>query len=138
MTAVMTVCDVKRGLFRCQQQAVGVCQYCGRPFCRRHCELQDDGQEICSRRFCVEKRHDLERHLRYKALVFERNGAELCGREGCRSTKLAGICVRCRGLFCRNHVDSYQEIIVQNNVRVPRNATLCHHCWARRPIWTRV
>jgi hypothetical protein len=27
--------------------------------------------------------------------------------------------------------------VLQNQVLVPRLASLCHHCWQRRPIWLR-
>jgi hypothetical protein len=30
-----------------------------------------------------------------------------------------------------------QETVFENQVRVPRLANLCDHCWARRPIWLR-
>jgi hypothetical protein len=137
MAVTVLVCDVKRGLFKCTAEAVGVCQYCGRPFCGRHCDLQEDGEEVCARRFCVEKRRDLARHLAYKSRVAERNRADLCGLEGCRSAP-DGVCTRCKGYYCGRHIAPRQETIIQNGVRLPTNSTLCGHCWSRRPIWTRV
>ena len=134
--ATTHVCRVKSGLFKCKAAAVALCQYCGRDFCRRHGEVLADGQEICSRRFCIEKRRDLEQHLVYKAAVQEQNEAGSCGVAGCRSS-LSEQCERCRGFFCGRHVESRSELVLENQVRVPRMAALCSHCWKRRPIWTR-
>lgn len=134
--AVGQICQVKNGFFRCDEEPAGFCQYCGRHFCRRHGVCLEDGQEVCSRKFCVAKLRDLARHLAYKEAVFERNEARLCGIGGC-DHPLAGRCARCKGYFCGQHVGSREEVVLQNKVRVSRMATLCRHCWARREIWLR-
>ncbi|HLF79039.1 MAG TPA: hypothetical protein VJB57_16280 [Dehalococcoidia bacterium] len=137
MTGPVSLCEVKSGLFRCKQHAAGLCQYCGRPFCAKHGERHADGQEICHRRFCVEKRDDLVKHLVYKEVVDQRNQAERCGIEGCGSSP-SGQCVRCRGFFCSRHVEGREERIQVNQVLVPQLASLCQHCFVRRPIWLRM
>jgi hypothetical protein len=129
-------CELKTGLFKCGQEAVGLCQYCGRLFCDRHSELLEELQEVCSRKPCVAKRQDLVRHLAYKDAVSARNEQQQCGIEGC-SRGFSGQCTRCKGYFCGHHVEVRQETVLQNRVRVPRRATLCQHCWDRRPIWLR-
>jgi hypothetical protein len=130
-------CQLRRGFFTCTSDAIGLCQYCARLFCREHGIVQEDGQEVCSRRFCVAKRNDLVEHLAYKEAVFARNQASRCGIEGCNQT-VAGRCGRCEGYFCARHVGAREETYLQNQVRLRRMASLCHHCWARRPIWIRV
>ena len=136
---LISKCEIKGGLFtrECGGDAAGLCQYCGRPFCRKHGEKQADGQEICSRRFCIAKRDDLVVHLVYKDAVLARNDAERCGVAGCNGA-LAGQCIRCRGFFCIQHVDGREEKIFENQVMVTQIASLCYHCWERRPIWLRL
>jgi hypothetical protein len=34
-------------------------------------------------------------------------------------------------------VEGREERIRENKVLVPRLASLCQHCWQRRPIWLR-
>jgi hypothetical protein len=99
--------------------------------------VQADGQEICSRKFCVAKREDLVRHFEYKDAVLVRNEGGNCGVEGCRRG-IGGRCARCTGYFCGHHVEAREEMFLQNQVRMRRMSTLCRHCWARRPIWLRV
>ena len=130
-------CQIKSGLFRCEDEAGGLCQYCGRQFCPKHGVFLDEGQEVCNRKNCVAKREDLVRHLSYKGIVTARNEAAQCGAYGCGDT-LSDQCARCKGYFCTRHVDAREEIIVENKLRLPRMSTLCRHCWERRPIWTRV
>ena len=115
---------------------MGLCQYCGRPFCPKHGQRQADGQEICSRRFCIAKRDDLVVHLVYKDVVDARNETEKCGIDGCNNA-IGGQCIRCRGFYCGRHVEGREERIYQNQVLVPQLASLCRHCWQRRPIWLR-
>jgi hypothetical protein len=140
MTAFRT-CQLKTSIFiKCGGDTATVCQYCGRAFCGRHGVVFADGegirQEVCSRKECVAKREDLDRHLLYRSFVQSRNEAGACGIDGC-STAVAAQCVRCKGLFCEDHVRKRQETVVENQVKVPRMANLCQHCWARRPIWLR-
>ena len=127
-------CRVNHGLFRCKREMIGLCQYCGRPFCGRHGVLLEDSQQICARKVCVAKREDVGRHLAYKGAVLRRNSMSLCGIGGCEEP-LAGHCSRCNGYFCIHHVKSRREPYLQNRVRSTRLSSLCGHCWARRPIW---
>jgi hypothetical protein len=132
---------LKSSIFsKCGGETATVCQYCGRAFCERHGVVFEDGdgvrQEVCSRKECVAKRDDLDRHMAYKAFVAARNKVRACGLEDC-SAEMAAQCVRCKGLFCEDHVRRRQETIFENQVKVPRMANLCQHCWARRPIWLR-
>jgi hypothetical protein len=137
MAIAIGTCQIKKGLFSCARDAAGVCIYCGRPFCESHGVRLEDGQEICSRRFCVAKRDDLVVHLAYKEAVSKRNEQRQCGLDGCAHV-VAGRCVRCSGYFCGKHVDAREEAIFEGPVKVRRMATLCHHCHARRPIWLRM
>ena len=138
MTTVATrVCQLRRGLLSCSGDAVGLCVYCARLFCSRHGVLLDEGQEVCNRRFCVAKRNDLVKHLKYKEDVLVRNESRACGVEGCKR-QVGGRCTRCNGYFCGHHVEAREEMFLQNQVHMRRMSTLCRHCWARRPIWTRV
>ncbi len=130
-------CRVKRGLFSCKTDATAVCQYCGRPFCPSHGVVLEDGQEVCSRKFCVAKRQDLEEHVVYRTVAQERNRSRLCGISGCEN-EIRGECARCNALFCRRHVEPREETVLENRVRVPRLSSLCRHCWTRRGIWVRV
>ena len=137
MTAVAThPCQLKRTFRSCGAQAIGLCQYCNRLFCAEHGELLGDHQEVCSRRFCQDKRRDLIKHAEYKEIVLARNEERSCGIDGCTNA-IGGRCSRCDGYFCGRHVDSKEEMYLQNRVRMRRMASLCHHCWARRPIWVR-
>jgi len=132
-------CQVKTSVFGvCGDDRAAICQYCGRGFCSRHGVVFNDDQgvrqEVCSRKQCVAKREDLDRHLVYKAAVTVRNDRGACGVDRCGS-ELGTECVRCKGLFCQEHVRRREEAVFENQVKVPRMATLCRHCWARRPIW---
>ncbi len=130
-------CEIKRLLSKCGASVVGVCQYCGRPFCAEHGEVMEDGQQVCTRKSCVEKRNDVERHLVYKEAVSKLNAELLCGVPGCRD-ELAGQCIRCKGFFCQHHVHGRDEMYLHNGVRTTRRSSLCQHCWARRPIWVKL
>ena len=134
--ALSTSCQLKNGLFACGSEQTGICQYCARSFCQRHGVVLDDGQQICARKVCVAKRDDVARHLVFKELVRDRNLARACGVVTC-VTELGGQCTRCLGLFCAGHVRGREELVLENRVRVPRIATLCQHCWSRRPLWVR-
>jgi hypothetical protein len=135
---VKTACEVKGGLFRCRSEAVAYCQYCGRPFCAEHTTVRGgEGKEVCSRKFCVAKWDDLQKHLVYKAAVDERNAASACGIDGC-GAGTQGQCVRCKGHFCAQHVQPREEPVLHNKVVINQMATLCYHCWQRRPIWVRM
>jgi hypothetical protein len=129
-------CRIKSLFGACGAEAVARCQYCNRSFCARHGVVLDDGQEVCSRKECVAKREDLERHLLYKDAVRRLNEANACGVPGCQG-EIEAQCVRCKGLFCASHVRRREEQVLENQVRVSRMATTCRHCSARRAIWVR-
>lgn len=136
-TWMITACRLRRGaLFRCGSDSRGVCQYCARSFCDRHGVVLEDGQEVCSRKVCTSKLQDVERHLVYKRHVGSRNRSRLCGDGDC-DTQPISQCSRCKGLFCRTHAHRREDRVLENRVRVSRMATLCYHCWARRPLWLR-
>lgn len=131
------VCEVKTGLFgACRTIGVAVCQYCGRAFCAAHGVRLEDGQEICARKRCQEKRSDLVRHLAYKEEVARRNLGGFCGVDGCQS-RYGGQCSKCRGLFCLHHLHERQEIVRKGYTTFARPASMCDHCWRRRPLWSR-
>lgn len=131
------VCELRRLIRRCARPAAGACQYCGRAFCGGHGVLLDDGQEICGRSRCQRKRVDLERHLRYKAFVRERNAGGQCGVPGCE-TRLSGQCSRCHGFFCGRHLLDRHVSVRQGRAWVQRPASMCDHCWRRRPLWSQL
>jgi predicted nucleic acid binding AN1-type Zn finger protein len=138
MASVQTLdCAVKGGLFRCREAAAGVCVYCGRPFCARHGVFLAEGEQVCARKFCVAKRRDLDRHLVYKQDVLNLNRQRQCGITGCGAS-FSDQCSRCKGYFCGRHLDARDDPVMENGVKVPRMASMCSHCWRRRPIWTRI
>src|SRR5688572_27782171 len=96
-------CALKSGLFgTCDAEAIGLCQYCARPFCARHGVILEDGQEVCTRKYCVAKREDLVKHLDYKERARALNARGLCGIEGC-GARMTEECVRCEQLYCMAH-----------------------------------
>jgi hypothetical protein len=129
-------CEIKSGLFRCKTSAAGLCQYCGKPFCADHGVFLEEGQEVCNSKNCVAKREDVVAHLVYKEAVLIRNEATQCGIEGCDQA-VGRRCGRCEGYFCARHVSAHEDTVIENEMRVERMATLCQHCWQRRPIWLR-
>ena len=137
MAVNQSVCGIKTGLFStCKGAPAGICQYCGRPFCQEHGIFLELGQEVCHRPNCVAKREDVARHLVYKEAVIIRNEARHCGVEGCNHS-VVGRCSRCEGYFCDGHVGPREDVIIENDVKIQRLATLCRHCFERRPIWLR-
>jgi hypothetical protein len=137
MTGSPALCDVKRGLRRCGEPAAGVCQYCGRSFCAGHGQFLPGGQEICARKICQEKHQDLARHLVYKRTAAERNRSGVCGHPGC-GQQPSGQCSKCAGLFCGAHLESRDDISGRGYRATVRRLSLCPHCWARRPLWSRI
>jgi len=134
---VRQVCELRRLVGRCGRPVAGTCQYCGRAFCSGHGALLGDGQEICSRSRCQHKRVDLERHLLYKAFVRERNAGGRCGMPGCESGP-SGQCSRCRGFYCGRHLADRHVSVRQGRAWVQQPASMCDHCWQRRPLWSQL
>lgn len=136
-----TACEVNEGFLsrfsRCKGRPVGLCIYCGRAFCRDHGEVRDHGEEICCRKNCVAKRDDLVIHLEYRALMVAQNQTGTCGLPTC-SNAPDGQCSRCRAYFCLTHLDTREETVGSGYQQIRRMATMCNHCWDRRPIWSRV
>jgi hypothetical protein len=75
--------------------------------------------------------------MRYKDFVIGRNGSGRCGRPDCDHLP-EGQCARCRAYFCYRHLETHEEVTGRGLEQVSRLATLCAHCWERRPIWTRM
>ncbi len=134
-------CEIKEGLISkfsgCKEKPIGLCIYCGRAFCANHGVVQDDKQEICSRKNCVAKKEDLLVHLAYKATMAVENERGLCGVPSC-NVKPDGQCGRCKAFFCLRHIDTREETVVHGRAQIRQMATLCGHCWDRRPIWSRM
>jgi hypothetical protein len=127
-------CEVKGGLFKCGDAAAAVCVYCGKHFCQRHGVIRELGEEICDSKNCVAKREDLERHLVYRESVLGFNRERICGLEVCVE-EFVGQCSRCKGYFCRSHIETREMMVVDEGVRAERLVLVCRHCWERRPIW---
>jgi predicted nucleic acid binding AN1-type Zn finger protein len=121
-------CQIKGMLTTCGATATAQCVYCGRTFCPKHGEVMDDSYEVCTRKACVEKKHDLQVHMTYKSLVLNRNRERLCGIEVCQ-TEFAVQCNRCRGYFCIVHTQPWLETVTEKPERT------CGHCLQRRTIW---
>ncbi len=133
---VMT-CQVRRRFRTCGQSGVATCQYCGRTFCDEHGSRLADGQEICSRSTCQQKKAELERHFLYKEVVAVRNSEQLCGVASC-DQRIAAQCSKCRGLFCLRHLEE-RELEKRRGSSVTRQmGSLCRHCDKRRRLWARV
>jgi len=136
-STVRGACELKRFARRCARPSAGTCQYCGRAFCSDHGVILDDGQEICSRSRCQRKRIDLEKHLRYKAFVRQRNVERQCGVPACQSTP-TGQCSRCRGFFCSRHLANRDMQVREGRAWARHPASMCEHCWRRRPLWSQL
>ena len=130
-------CELRRLVRRCTRPAAGTCQYCGRAFCSHHGILTDDGQEVCGRARCQRKRIDLEKHLRYKAVVRQRNADSRCGVPGCQ-TRPGGQCSRCRGFFCGRHLANHDLWVREGRAWIRLPASMCEHCRRRRPLWSQL
>jgi hypothetical protein len=129
-------CDLRRGLRSCGRAASGVCQYCGRTFCDDHGVRLDDGQEICSRSTCDQKRLDIIAFAEYKVLVATVNDGGACGHDGC-SLAPTSECAKCRGQFCSAHVQVRDIEEHRAGRTLEKRATLCRHCDKRRNLWSK-
>ncbi|OGO51288.1 MAG: hypothetical protein A2148_00345 [Chloroflexi bacterium RBG_16_68_14] len=130
-----TSCRFRRFLRTCGQPGVALCQYCGDSFCEQHGSRLADGQEICNRPLCQQKKADLERYFVHKEAVALRNGERLCGNPSCGRAP-AGQCSKCRGFFCLPHLEA-QEVEERRGSTVLRvRGSLCRHCVSRRRLWS--
>jgi hypothetical protein len=130
-------CEVKGGFFKCGDAASAVCVYCGRHFCEKHGVVRDLGEEICDSKNCVAKREDLDRHFVYKGTVQVFNRQQICGLEVCVD-EWEVQCSRCRGYFCKTHIQAREMMVNDEGVQAMRLVLVCGHCWGRRPIWDKV
>jgi len=136
-------CEVKKeGILSkfssCKAKPVGLCIYCGRAFCPDHGDISGGHEkEVCSRKFCIAKREDLVSHLQYVAVVNQQNATGSCGISNC-SRKPDGQCGRCKAYFCIPHLDTREETVGTGMQQMRQMATMCDHCWDRRPIWSKL
>jgi len=130
------ICEHRRFLRGCDAAATAVCQYCGRDFCEVHGVTLDDGQEICLRSRCQEKRVDVERFFAYKERVAERNRSRRCGEPACER-QAALQCSKCQGLFCGRHLEEREVEEGRGLATVRVRAVLCPYCQGRLPLWSR-
>lgn len=131
---MVSTCETSSFLRKCGRPGIAICQYCGSSFCDEHGDRHDDGQEICARKVCQQKKADLEHYFVYKAAVTERNESRLCGDPACEEPPL-GQCSKCRGLFCAGHLEQ-RDIDVQRATETARvRGVLCPHCRRRRRLW---
>lgn len=133
---VITSCQFRRRFSACGRPGIAICQYCGHSFCEQHGARLADGQEICSRSLCQQKKADLQQHLVYKESVAQRNHERRCGDANCHQPP-AGQCSKCRGFFCLRHLKA-REIEERRGSTVVRvRASLCRRCLQRRRLWSR-
>lgn len=131
-------CGLKRGLLaRCDGRVVGLCVFCGRPFCVEHGGRDEDGAEVCVRETCQSKRVDLREHLAWKAEATNRSSRGFCGMEGCEGARW-GQCSKCQAVFCERHLHDRAERIRQGRSVITRPASMCDHCLARNRLWAKV
>ena len=129
-------CQFGRIFRRCPDAPAGVCQYCGRDFCRVHGACFDNGEEICGRSICRAKRVDVQAHLAYREAAQARSARGFCAEEGCGEPRW-GQCSKCEALFCEQHLHDRDENIRRGLGVTARPASLCEHCWSRRKLWSR-
>lgn len=129
-------CQVKGGLFKCGDAATAICVYCARAFCERHGVMGPEGEAVCDGKNCVAKREDMALHLVYKQDVLVLNRQRLCGVEVCR-VDFVGQCARCKGYFCRGHIETREMAVIEEGMRFERPVLVCRHCWQRHPVWER-
>jgi hypothetical protein len=133
---ITSSCEHGGSLLRrtCGRAAVAECVYCGKPFCETHGELGPDFTNVCDRKTCVAKLHDVEAHLEWKQRVYNANRISICAHDGCED-RMHHVCSRCRLLFCESHVRELTVVI--RSERPPRRelTVICFHCRDRRKLW---
>lgn len=129
-------CSVTEGLLRrrCERASIATCVYCGRPFCDGHGERAPDHEDTCSRRPCRIKRADVRRHVEWKRRNHGANRMSICAWEECES-RMEHQCVRCRMMFCNEHVRKRQRATAPRRDQPPVSGLICDHCAGRRKIW---
>ena len=134
MAAPQTSCYSRGLLHHCHEAIVGVCQYCGRPFCCVHGDIVEQVQEICRRPLCQKKVVDLRAHQSYLVLAGQRNAGQMCGLLDCQRQPW-GQCSHCGAVFCRSHVRPRVRTIRREGLPVQEPVSLCDHCWQRHDLW---
>ncbi len=128
-------CKLGGRLRPCKQRAEHTCQYCARDFCHDHSYYVEGYEAVCTRKPCVTKHDDLQRHLGYKEEVLRRNKAGLCAEPDCEATNPAFQCSFCRGHFCPEHIQERNYAMQEGWVKVDKQVSLCAWCWGRRKVW---
>lgn len=130
------VCSSGGGFLRrgCGRAAVGVCVYCGEPFCADHGTLHSDYYEVCQRKVCLAKYADVGAHQHWLEAHRFANDTSMCAEDGC-GERMQHACQRCRLRFCDQHLIDrpVTEQRVDGEVRVVQ--LMCPHCAARRVLW---
>ena len=129
-------CSSGGGFLRraCGRDAVGVCVYCGEPFCGDHGTLHPDFYEVCHRRTCVAKFADVQAHHSWLEAHANANSTAMCAHDGCQE-RMQHSCQRCRLRFCDEHLldRTVTEHGLDGTVRIVQ--LLCPHCASRRTLW---
>lgn len=128
------ICENGGRFSKCKEVAVNSCQYCGKNFCVTHKHYMEGIDAVCTKKLCVEKHEDLQRHEQYKAGVFQLNRAGLCGIRDC-GPHPGSECSLCRGHFCGEHIRQRQYPFFNGYSTIERPASVCSHCWERRKLW---
>lgn len=130
------VCSWGGGFLRrgCSRAAVGVCVYCGEPFCADHGTVHQDYYEVCQRKICLAKYADVGAHQRWLEAHRFANNTSMCAQDGCQE-RMQHACQRCRLRFCDQHLidRAVAERRLEGEVRVVQ--LMCPHCVARRALW---
>jgi len=137
MTGSQQACYSGRLFRRCHEATVGSCQFCGRPFCPRHGDMLEEGQQVCHRQLCQRKVADLGAHKAYLELVSLRNSKTMCGLPDC-SRQPWGQCSHCQALFCRSHIHPRLRSVRREGITVQEPVSVCDHCWLRHQLWVEV
>ncbi len=125
-------CEASRALvFRCGRPAVGICRYCGRPFCGTHAGRNSNGDWVCQGRACQARSAIRETVLLVRMRANPQNQSGLCGAPGCAVRLPGGRCGLCGQEFCPVHLNA-RAMVVAGHGREdgPRKARLffCDDC----------
>lgn len=130
----VTSCGAGGRFSRCLEPVVTTCIYCGNGFCASHTYHLQGYETVCTRKACRRKRDDIVRHEAHRARVQQRNGAGLCGEEGC-GPHPGYQCSLCQGVFCERHLAQRMYPVKHGSVTLDRPLAVCAWCWGRRKIW---
>jgi hypothetical protein len=130
-------CQLGGRFRRCRNSAEHVCQYCARDFCEEHARHVEGYEAVCTRKRCVLKHEDLQRHNVYKVDVIRRNKTGHCGEPECEEVHPRFQCSLCQGFYCFDHVTERSYPLQDGWVKIDKQVSVCEWCWARRKIWQR-